>query len=184
MKLETKRLILRLPIMKDAKDIADGIGNLDVSKWLLVVPYPYAEKDGKWFVNHCKEKSKKKPREDYEFSIELKEIGRIVGGVGLTKVDRRQGTGTLGYWLSQDYWRQGYVSEALERMIDFAFNRLKLRRLEAEVFKGNEKSAGLLKKFGFKHEGTRRKAVVCKADGKIHDAEDYGLLKNEYKKRK
>jgi RimJ/RimL family protein N-acetyltransferase len=38
-----------------------------------------------------------------------------------------------------------------------------------------------LEKFGFQQEGYKRKAVVCKATGKIHDEYCYGLLKSEYK---
>lgn len=183
MRLITKRLILRQPVMKDRRDIIEGIGNLEVSKCLLVVPYPYTMRDATWWVNDCKEKMKKKPRTDYEFNIELKEEGRIIGGCVVSKIDRRQGKGTVGYWLNQKYWKKGYTGEALEKVIDFAFKRLKLRRLEAEVFSWNEKSANLLKKFGFKYEGTSRKACICKATGKIHDGDMYGLLRREYKRQ-
>lgn len=178
--LKTKRLILRKPEIKDAKDIVEGINNLEITKWLLVVPYPYKLKDAKWYVNHVKEKYKKKPKEDYYFQIELKSEKKTIGCVGIHHIDKRQKTATIGYWLSQKYWRQGIVSEALKEVLKFAFNKLKLRRLEAEVFKGNIKSAGLLMKQGFKYEGTKRQSNICKATGEICDAEIYGLLKQDY----
>lgn len=184
MKLSTKRLILRQPTGKDTKSLIRNINNLEVSKWLLVVPYPYTKKDALWWINHCKEKAGEKPRKSYEFNIQLKGEEGIIGGVGISKVDKYQKTAVVGYWLGEDYWRQGIVSEAFEQLLKFAFERLKMRRLEAEVYAGNKKSAGLLMKFGFKYEGTKRKAVVCKADGKIHDAEIYGLLNKEYDRRK
>jgi hypothetical protein len=53
--LTTKHLILRQPKIKDAKDIIEGINNLNISKWLLVVPYPYTMKDARWYINHCAE---------------------------------------------------------------------------------------------------------------------------------
>jgi len=113
----------------------------------------------------------------------LKDEEGIIGGVGISKIDRYQKTGVVGYWLGEDYWRHGIMSEAFGRALDFAFSRLKLRRLEGEVFVGNKASAGLLKKFGFEYEGTRRKRCKCKATGKIHDTENYGLLAREYRSK-
>ena len=58
MKIETKRLILKEWEDKFKKDSIEGINNLNVSKWLLVVPYPYKFKDANWWINNCKEKRK------------------------------------------------------------------------------------------------------------------------------
>lgn len=59
MKLTTKRLILREWGDKFKKDSIEGINNINVSKWPLVVPYPYKLKDATWWINHCKEKRKR-----------------------------------------------------------------------------------------------------------------------------
>jgi len=181
MKIKTKRLILRSLKMNDAKDIAKAANNLNISKWLLVVPYPYTLKDAKGWIKHSEEKAKEKPRKDYSFGIELKKEKRIIGGIGLHKVDTYQGTADLGYWLGQDYWMKGYGSEALEKVIDLAFNKLKLRKLEAGVFAGNPSSGKLLEKYGFKQEGLRKQSRRCKADSIIKDEYLYGLLRSEYK---
>ena len=180
-RIETERLILRQPEKKDAADIVKNLSNLKISKWLLVVKYPYRKKDALWYVNHCKEKLKAKPRADYGYWIELKETHEVIGGIGLHKVDEYHGKGEVGYWLGENYWRFGYGSEALEALIDLAFKKLKLRKLEAGVFVGNPSSGKLLEKFGFKEEGFKRKTFRCKADGKIKDEYLYGLLKSEYK---
>ena len=180
-RIETERLILRIPEKKDIADIAQNINNLKVSKWLLVVPYPYKKKDAIWYINHCKKKLKEKPRKDYSFSIELKEIHKIIGGISLCKIDYSAGVGTVGYWLGEPHWRFGYGSEALQALIDLAFKRLKLNRLEVGVFVGNPSSGKLLEKYGFKKEGCKRQVVRCKADKKLKDENLYGLLRSEYK---
>ena len=180
--LKTKRLVLRQATMEDAKDLARNLNNLDISRWLLVVPYPYRLKDAKEFIQRQEDKAKKKKRESYQFSIELKEEGRVIGGIGISSINKYQGTASMGYWLGEDYWRKGYVTEAAQRVLRFAFDKLKLRRLEAEVYAGNKKSAGLLKKLGFKLEGVARKAKRSKATGKIIDVEQYGLLRDEWKR--
>lgn len=103
MKLTTKRLILRGPTMKDAKGLVSAINNINISKWLLVVPYPYTMKDAKLFINHCKKGARKKPRTSYNFAIELKSKHKLIGGSDISRVNRDQGTADLGYWLSEDY---------------------------------------------------------------------------------
>lgn len=183
MKLETKRLILREWKQGDQKQEIEGINNLNVSKWLLVVPYPYTKKDADWWVNHCIEKYKKKKKEGYPFAIELKEGKKVIGGIGIDKIDKSQGKASVGYWIAEPYWKKGYGSEALRELLKFAFDKLKLRRIEAGVFAGNPSSGKLLEKFGAKLEGTKRKSRVCKADGKIKDEYIYGLLKEEWKRK-
>lgn len=178
MKIETERLILRKPAMKDIKDLIENINNLNVSRCLLVVPYPYTVKDARWWINNCKEK----PKDDPNFNIELKSEKKLIGGIGLANINNHQKTATLGYWLGEKYWRKGIVTEAIIPLLDFAFNKLKLRRLDILVFIGNEPSTNLAKKIGAKHEGTRKKAAICKATGKIHDEKIYGLLKEDWKK--
>ena len=87
MKLLTKRLILRPPTMQDAKAIFRNINNLNVSRYLLSVPYPYNLKDAKWFINHCAEKAREKPKSNYELNIELKSQKGIIGGIGITNIN-------------------------------------------------------------------------------------------------
>jgi RimJ/RimL family protein N-acetyltransferase len=183
MKFTTRRLILRPITMKDIKDLVENINNLKVSRYMLSIPCPYAIKDAKWWINRCKEKAKQKPRTSYEFAIELKSERRIIGGCGLIDVNRQQGTAELGYWLGEKYWKQGIMTEATTKIIDFTFNRLKLRKLKILCFVENKASNGLAKKLGAKLEGTLRKHCRAKSTGKIHDENIYGLLKEEWKKR-
>jgi RimJ/RimL family protein N-acetyltransferase len=180
--LKTKRLILRKWGEKksDIKDILDGCNNLDVIKWLLVLPYPYTKKDALIWINKCKKNYEKKDPESYKFAVELKTEKKVIGGFGLSKVDKEQGTASVGYWINSNYHQKGYGSEALKAVLDFAFKKLNLRRVEARIFVGNPSSAKLFSKFGAKKEGLIRKACVCKADKEIKDDLVYGLLKEEY----
>ena len=73
------------------------------------------------------------------------------------------------------------MTEALKSLLKFAFEKLKLRRINVSASTKNEASNNLIKKFGFKFEGMKRKALRVKSTGKIHDENIYGLLKSEYK---
>jgi len=184
MKLITKRLILRDLTIKDAKYITENINNLKVSRYLLVVPYPYYIKDGKNWIKKCIKDSKKKKRVNYEFAIMLKTDKKVIGAISLREVDKEQGSAKIGYWLGKKYWRQGIMSEAFNEIINFAFKKLKLRRLDIEAFKENNASNGLIKKMGFKYEGRLREYRKAKSTGRIHDANIYGLLRKEWRKHK
>ncbi len=183
MKLETKRLLLR-PIKKaDAKSIVENINNINISKWLLLVPFPYRLKDAFFWIKNSQKEEKQKRRKNYTFGIELKEEHKLIGGMGIHKIEKYQETAEIGYWIGSKYHNKGYGSEALKAVIKFGFKKLRLRRLEAEVFQGNPSSGKLLQKFGFKQEGFKLKAKRSKADGKLKNAYFYGLLKENYKEQ-
>src|SRR3989338_2185359 len=183
MKLETKRLILREWNGKDVDDLVEGLNNLKVSKWLAKAPYPYTRKDAENWIKFCLENEKKgKERSSYYFAIELKSEKKVIGGVGLERIDKFQGTAGGGIWINTKYHGHGYGTEAFGERIRFAFNQLKLRRLENGYLKGNPSSFKMQERFGYKLEGTKRKAFKCMADGKIKDEYITWLLKEEWKK--
>jgi RimJ/RimL family protein N-acetyltransferase len=113
LRIETERLVLRGFEDHDLDNLVKGIGDIAVSRNLLLVPYPYTKKDGKWWLNHCKEEQCKKERVEYNFAMELASEGRFIGAIGLSKVKEFEGTAEVGYWLAAKYHRQGYMSEAL-----------------------------------------------------------------------
>ena len=183
MKITTPRLVIREFQEKDIKPLVANISNLKVSRYLSLIPYPYTKKDAIWWIEHNQEEARKKPRNNYDFAIELKSSHELVGGISICKVDRFTGKTTMGYWLGQDYWRQGIMYEAAQAMIEFAFDRLKLFRIDIEASTKNIPSNGLIKKLGFKYEGTSKKSHRSKATGQRHDANFYGLLASEYRTR-
>lgn len=184
MELKTKRLILREPKLSDWKDVVEGIGDFDVAKMMVSVPYPYAKKDAIWFINLKTKEWKKKEPNAYLFFIELKSEKKVIGAIEVFKINRFVGTGETGSWINKKYWRNGYITEAKIALNDFAFNKVKLRRLDSPVFKDNIASNATQLKMGYVLEGTMRKAHKSKATGKIHDANIYGLLKEDWKKNR
>ncbi len=180
MKLKTRRLTLRYATMKDAKNIAEQINNINVTRYLLAVPHPYTIKDAEWFLNHCKEQRKQKPLTNYELLIELKTEEKIIGGIGLSDVDRWQGTADIGYWLGENYWRKGYGTEACKAVLDFGFYKLRLRRIRIPAFAKNQASNALARKLGGVLEGTLRQHCRAKSTGKLHDENIYGIMKEEW----
>jgi ribosomal-protein-alanine N-acetyltransferase len=184
MQLETKRLILRKPKMNDWKDIVEGVGEYDVAKMLLKVPYPYTKKDADDFLKRRIKKWKQKVLDDYLFLIELKSEKKVIGAIGIHRINNFSKTGETGSWINKKYWRNGYMTEAKIAVNNFAFNKLKLRRLDSPVYTDNVASNATQLKMGYKLEGLKRKVAKCLASGKIHDENIYGLLKEDWDKVK
>ena len=183
MRLETKRLILRDWMKSDIDDIVEGLNNLDVAKWLAFVPNPYTRQNAEEWISLCIDKAAKgRDRNSYDFAIELRSEQKVIGGVTLDRISRMHGTAGGGLWLNANYQGLGYGSEAFGEKIRFAFEDLKLRRLDNGFFEGNVSSLKMQEKFGYKVEGMRRRAFRCMADGELKDEHITGLLVEEWKK--
>jgi RimJ/RimL family protein N-acetyltransferase len=166
--------------MSDWKDVVEGVGDLDVCKNMVSVPYPYHKKDADNFIKFQIKQSKEKKPKNYNFFLELKSEKKVIGCLSIVKIDYFSGIGETGSWVNKKYWRKGYMTEAKIMVNDFAFDKLKLRRLHSLVFTGNKASKATQQKMGYKLEGKMRKCARSKATGEIHDENIYGLLKEDW----
>ncbi len=182
MRLETKRLILRKPRLSDWKDIYEGCKDLEVSRYLSIVPHPYTKKDAISFIKDTLKNWNKKKKSKYIFFIELKSEKKIIGVTDIHNTDKDNKKVSTGSWIAKKYWRKGYIKESKIAVIDFIFDKLKFRKIETEAFIENQSSNSMQKKLGFKKEGIRRKSITAKSTGKIHDSVIYRLFKREWKK--
>jgi ribosomal-protein-alanine N-acetyltransferase len=117
----------------------------------------------------------------YSFFIFRLVGGQLVGGIGLSNIRRGVAeTGSLGYWIGERYARRGHMMAALALVLDFAFERLRLHRVEAACLPDNEPSRGLLAKTGFREEGYARKYLCI--DGKWQDHVLFAMLREEWRR--
>lgn len=181
MKLETRRLLLRNPRKKDVRDLVEGLNDIQISESLGFIPHPYTERNAREWIEKNSSQRGRKRRKEYNFAIELKSEKKLVGAVILDSVDYFHGSARIGYWVNKNYWGQGIVTEANRKVLDFAFNKLNLRRVHLGAYVESEASNRVAKKLGFTLEGTLRQSHRTKATGKIHDTNTYGLLRDEFK---
>lgn len=103
----------------------------------------------------------------------------LVGGVGLSNMRRGVAeTASLGYWVGEAHARQGYMSAALPLVLDFAFEQLRLHRVEAACLPTNIPSRGLLAKIGFQQEGRARQYL--RIEGKWQDHLLFAILREDW----
>ncbi len=152
--LNGERIYLRPLKQKDTFDIYQNIRFKKVLKNLLAVPYPYHFKDAKKFVRGHQRLDK--GLSYFVFGIIHKKNDCLIGCTGLHHVDYFHKTAELGYWLGPRFWNHGYMTEAGKLVLNFAFRKLKLHRVSANVFTDNLGSQRVLEKLGFKKEGVSR----------------------------
>jgi RimJ/RimL family protein N-acetyltransferase len=162
--IRTKTFILRPPLMGDAEDFVALLNDKKVSRYMTQIPYPYTLSSALPWLKKEQSAFKLKNRPSYHFVIE--QDGRAVGLVGLKEIKAGH-RADFGYWLGKAYWGQGIMSSAVKLVTDFGFQKLKLRRIQAYVFKPNVASKKVLEKNGFKTEGLLRKDI--RKDGHLFD---------------
>ena len=106
--------------------------------------------------------------------IGTKKPGALVGQVSINNIVRGAfQSATLGYWIGAEFAGKGYMTEALALAVEHAFDALKLHRVEANIIPRNAPSIGLVKKLGFRYEGTA--ARYLKIAGQWQDHERWAL---------
>ncbi|MBX3575982.1 MAG: GNAT family N-acetyltransferase [Rhizobiaceae bacterium] len=91
------------------------------------------------------------------FFIFERNSGQLVGGITLGNI--RQGvaqSGHIGYWIGARYAGQGLMLEAVRLLATYAFETLRLHRIEAACIPDNARSMRVLEKAGFRREGLLR----------------------------
>ena len=102
--------------------------------------------------------------------------GTLLGGIGLANIRRGVSeTASLGYWIGEPFARQGYMTAALPLVLDFAFGRLRMHRVEAACLPTNMPSRALLLRAGFAQEGYARQYLCI--DGKWQDHLLFAILR-------
>jgi ribosomal-protein-serine acetyltransferase len=87
----------------------------------------------------------------------LKGTNTLVGSSGLHDIDWAVPRFEIGYWVRTRYEGQGYITEAVLGITDFARNVLGARRLTIRCDTTNQRSAAVARRAGFEHEGTLRR---------------------------
>ena len=107
--------------------------------------------------------------------------GDGAGSIGLHSADPRNVNAEIGIFLAEDYWGEGYGTEASRLITHYAFDECRFHRVIARVFEGNEGSHRIWQKLGFRHEATFSEAEFI--DGEFVDVHFYAVLEDDWDKQ-
>ncbi|MCC7431589.1 GNAT family N-acetyltransferase [bacterium] len=169
--LETKRLYLRCPQLTDWGNWREVYTkNWD---WLTVWEQ---ERPEDYLINfsHFSELVENAELDffddsGYKFFIFEKQQNLLLGGISLSNIVRGCFQSChCGYWMRQEFARQGFMSEALKEILIFVFRHLKLHRIQASCVLENFRSKGLLEKLEFRNEGIAQKYLKINGEWRDH----------------
>jgi len=102
----------------------------------------------------------------------------LAGLISFKYTDRANHKTELGYWLAQDQQGKGLVTRSCKALINLAFERMGMHRVQIKISVDNHRSKGIPKRLGFKFEGIERDGEFL--NGHYTDLEVYSILKNEW----
>ncbi|HEV7797726.1 MAG TPA: GNAT family N-acetyltransferase [Pyrinomonadaceae bacterium] len=167
------RILLRSPTRKDQTEFI-SLNRTSVSFHRGLVSPPKTPEQFAAFL-------RKSGREDsVSLLICLVTDGAIIGAINLSQIFRGGfQSAYLGYYIGAQYAGQGYMTEALRLALRYAFQGLKLHRLEANIQPGNNASIALVRRAGFIREGYSRRYL--KISGRWRDHERWAIVTDDWK---
>ncbi len=172
MMIRCNKCILRKWKSTDLENMVENANNYNVACNLRdAFPYPYTVEDGKEWIEFAR-------NEEWGYYFAITVNNKAIGGIGLiVGKDIERKSSEVGYWLGEDYWGKGIVSSALNGIVEFAFNDLKLERIFAVPLEHNIASRRVLDKNGFALEGILRNSVI--KSGKMYNQALYAIIREE-----
>jgi len=159
--LTTERLTLRRLKTTDEQEIFTLRSDAEINKYLGRPPGKTIE-DARVFINKVNENIDK--NDSLYWAITVHNKNALTGTVCLFGFSDEKEKCEIGYELLTTSQGQGIMQEAVEKVIDYAFNTIKVKKIEAWLHKDNERSVKLLEKLAFKQSNETDETVpelVC-----------------------
>lgn len=157
--IETNRLIIREPRVTDAKQLNDAINRSlpELQAWMPWASDPSLQTT-ETFIAKSIEQWSSPNQNDYPLVVELKDSGILIGASGYNdSSDRSIPFYEVGYWLETLYVGNGYATEIVSALTQFAFNTFNAVRVQIRAQCDNYKSISVAKRCGYQYEATLKK---------------------------
>lgn len=170
--LETPRLQLRKMTIADSAEVFKNWTSSEiVSRYLTWAPHSSIEITEEYLIFE-------ETNRQEGWGIVLKETNQLIGTITVVEDKENIKTKVIGYALGEKFWNQGYMSEALTRVINFLFETTDVNRIEAEHDVNNPSSGRVMEKSGMIFEGVLRNAGLNNQG--IVDVAIYSILRSDY----
>ena len=169
---DKQEIKIRKWMLTDSKELAAALSNKKILDNLRDgLPYPYTEQDGQDFISAMLAAD-----EDDTFAFAVTVDNKVIGSIGAFRQGNiHRQTAELGYYIAEEYWGKGIMTEAVKQLCDYVFSHTDIIRIFAEPFAFNAASCRVLEKAGFQYEGTLPSNAV--KNGKVLDMKMYARLK-------
>jgi len=161
--------------MEDAPSLARSANNRKIQDNLRDgLPFPYTVSDAEDYISTILSAD---PNTTYVWAITVDDV--VVGNVGVFRKDNiYRLTAEIGYYIAEEYWGKGVMTEAVKQACRTIFEQTDIVRICADPFSWNAGSCRVLEKAGFVFEGLLRNNAI--KNGVLLDMKMYGLIKEDY----
>ncbi|BAY81701.1 hypothetical protein NIES267_11780 [Calothrix parasitica NIES-267] len=173
--LKTPRLLLRAINYSDAQSVHCNLSDFYTVLYSNVAEPP-SLKEVRKIIDIWSENFKK--QQGFRWGITIKEQNIVIGSCGYKNINKKHRRAEIGYEISPAYRRKGFMSEALNAVLEYGFEVIELNRIEATVNCGNLPSILLLHKLGFSEEGILKEYEFQK--DKFIDLKLFSLLYKQF----
>lgn len=174
--LQTERLQLRWLIDSDVPALFDVFSDPEVMRYWGAPPF-LDETAAATLLEDIRQHFSEKTL--FQWGVVQQIDDRVIGTCTLSHLDAKNRRAEIGFALGRGHWGKGYMIEALNGLFRFAFDELKLHRLEADVDPRNGSSIRLLTRMGFEREGYMRERWLVGEE--VCDTVYFGLLAREWR---
>lgn len=154
--LETERLLLKNISSEDRSFIFAQFSNSEVNKFLYDAE-PLTDIHGADEIIDFY--TQPEPRGHHRWILVRKNDGVRLGTCGFHCWEQSTGCCDIGYDLFPDFWGKGYMSEAIEAIISFAKDEMKIEKINACIFIENDRSIKIMERFGFVFDGQMKNEI-------------------------
>ena len=157
--LTTPRLTLRPVSRRDADDLFEYAQDDQVSRHVLWTAYR-SRSEAVDYIRAVR----RQYRSGFPgvFAIEYRENRKMIGTIGFMWINREYRSAEVGYSLNRSYWNRGIMTEALDEVLRYGFEQLRLNRIEAQHETDNPASGRVMEKAGMVREGVLRQRLKNK----------------------
>lgn len=171
----TPRLCLRQILPTDLDAMFGYASQKEVTQYLLWSPHPTKDYTSRYLAYL---QDRYRTGDFYDWAIVPNDVRVMIGTCGFTRFDYSNNCAEVGYVINPAYHGKGYATEALCRVLSFAFHELKLHRVEACYLENNLASRRVMERCGMVFEGVRRGALIVK--GHYENVGVCAILKEDY----
>ncbi|SFM29792.1 Protein N-acetyltransferase, RimJ/RimL family [Paenibacillus sp. 1_12] len=165
---ESKRLLIRAPLWNDGVKVNEAVKESieELRPWMpWAQNIPTMEESE---IGIRQSRLKFLDRTDLRLLLILKGTDELIGSSGLHRIDWQSRKFEIGYWVRTSFSNQGYITEAVEAITNFAIHELQANRIEIRCDDRNQRSARVVERLGFHLEGILRNDK-CDVDGSLRN---------------
>ena len=164
--------MLRLNRLGDIRDIYEIYKDKEVCKYSDIAAYTSISDAFVYYKNNIKNYFNNKC---HSFVVEDTALNKVIGTITITQASYNYKILQIGYSFNKSFHKKGYATKALTAFLDFCFNTLNTKRVEALVVPQNEASIRLLERLGFTNEATLKNGAIL--HGNTTDVYMFSLIK-------